>query len=140
MADAILNYYDYPYDVTIGLEQALSVDFPAVTVCNINPARYTQHGYPDSKIHVANVGPTWGRQDPGGPHVGHTNLAIWDRLGESVNSRACPHRLLRRARESSYPYFPTKYTDGRDFTLFEYKMLFGIYLCDPWSLAFFALL
>ena len=32
---------------------------------------------PDSKIHGANVGPTWGRQDPGGPHVGHRNLAIW---------------------------------------------------------------
>ena len=32
---------------------------------------------PDSKVHGANVGPTWGRQDPGGPHVGHTNLAIW---------------------------------------------------------------
>ena len=33
---------------------------------------------PDSKIHGVNVGPTWGRQDPGGPHVCHTNLAIWD--------------------------------------------------------------
>ena len=30
----------------------------------------------DSKIRGANVGPTWGRQDPGGPHVGHNNLAI----------------------------------------------------------------
>ena len=33
---------------------------------------------PDSKIHGANMGPTWGRQDPGGAHVGHVNLAIWD--------------------------------------------------------------
>ena len=33
--------------------------------------------YPDSKVHWANMGPTWGRQDPGGPHVGHVNLAIW---------------------------------------------------------------
>ena len=24
------------------------------------------------------MGPSWGRQDPGGPHVGHMNLAIWD--------------------------------------------------------------
>ena len=24
------------------------------------------------------MGPTWGRQDPGGPHVGPMNLAIWD--------------------------------------------------------------
>ena len=31
---------------------------------------------PDSKIHEANVGPTWGHQDPGGPHVGHMNYAI----------------------------------------------------------------
>ena len=23
------------------------------------------------------MGSTWGRQDPGGPHVGHMNLAIW---------------------------------------------------------------
>ena len=33
--------------------------------------------FPDSKIHGANVGPTWGHKDPGGPHVGHTNLVIW---------------------------------------------------------------
>ena len=32
---------------------------------------------PDSKIHGANMGPTWGRQDPGGPHVGPMNFAIW---------------------------------------------------------------
>ena len=33
--------------------------------------------YPDSKVHGANMGPILGRQDPGGPHVGPTNLAIW---------------------------------------------------------------
>ena len=33
---------------------------------------------PDSKAHGANLGPIWGRQDPGGPHVGPINLAIWD--------------------------------------------------------------
>ena len=32
----------------------------------------------DSKIHGAYMGPTWDRQDPGGPHVGHMNLAIWE--------------------------------------------------------------
>ena len=31
---------------------------------------------PNSKAHGANMGPTWGRQDPGGSHVGHMNLAI----------------------------------------------------------------
>ena len=33
--------------------------------------------YPDSKVRVANMGSIWGRQDPGGPHVGPTNFAIW---------------------------------------------------------------
>ena len=36
------------------------------------------YSIPDSKVHRANMGPIWGRQDPDGPHAGHTNLAIWD--------------------------------------------------------------
>ena len=30
---------------------------------------------PDSKVHGVYMGPTWGRQDPGEPHVGPMNLA-----------------------------------------------------------------
>ena len=48
-------------------------------------AEYTKalniHEYsinPDSKVHGSNMGPIWGRQDPGGPHVGPTNFAIWE--------------------------------------------------------------
>ena len=33
---------------------------------------------PESKVYGANMGPTWGRQDPGGPCVGPMYLAIWD--------------------------------------------------------------
>ena len=33
---------------------------------------------PESKVHGTNVGPSWGRQDQGGPHVGPMNFAIWD--------------------------------------------------------------
>ena len=40
------------------------------------------HYCPDSKVHEANMGPTWDRQDPGGPHVGPMNLAIWVALCE----------------------------------------------------------
>ena len=32
---------------------------------------------PDSKVHGANMGSTWGLQDPGGLHVDPMNLAIW---------------------------------------------------------------
>ena len=34
-------------------------------------------GLPDGKVHGANVRPIWGRQDPGGPHVGPMSLTIW---------------------------------------------------------------
>ena len=34
-----------------------------------------QHAHPDSKIHGANMGPIWGWQDPGGPHVGPIKFA-----------------------------------------------------------------
>ena len=33
---------------------------------------------PDSKVHGANMGPIWGWEDPGGPHVSPMNYAIWD--------------------------------------------------------------
>ena len=29
---------------------------------------------PDNEVYGANMGPTWGRQDPGGSHVGPLNL------------------------------------------------------------------
>ena len=32
---------------------------------------------PDSKVHGANMGLIWGRQDPGGLHVNPMNFAIW---------------------------------------------------------------
>ena len=37
----------------------------------------TVQNNPDSKVHGANMGHIWGRQDPGGPHVGPMNFAIW---------------------------------------------------------------
>ena len=35
------------------------------------------HKRSDSKVHGANMGPIWGRQEPGGPHVGAMNFVIW---------------------------------------------------------------
>ena len=40
--------------------------------------RYIPYVLPDRKVHGTNMGPTWGRQDPGGPHVGPMNVAIMD--------------------------------------------------------------
>ena len=38
----------------------------------------TQRSIPDSKVHWANMGPTWVLSAPDGPHVGPMNLAIRD--------------------------------------------------------------
>ena len=50
------------------------------------------HTFPDSKIHGAYMGPTWGQQDPGGPHVGPMNLAIRVILHEFSRRLTMKHR------------------------------------------------
>ena len=42
---------------------------------------------PDSNVHGANMGPSWGRQDPGGSHVGPLNFAIWEVISDSWGHR-----------------------------------------------------
>ena len=48
------------------------------TFCIFGPwwGESTSH-YPDSKVHGANMGPTWVLSAPDWPHVGPMNLAIW---------------------------------------------------------------
>ena len=50
------------------------MDIPSATSLLVNNNFY------DSEFHGANMGSIWGRQDPGGPHVGPVNFAIWDFL------------------------------------------------------------
>ena len=45
---------------------------------------------PDSKVHGTSMGPIWGWQDPGGPHVGPMNFAIW----EAKHSHGVFHQAL----------------------------------------------
>ena len=51
------------------------------------------HGIPDSKVHGANMGPTWVLSAPGGPHVGPINLTIRD-VHCPLFSNPCPHNLI----------------------------------------------
>ena len=52
------------------------------------------HVYPDSKVHGANMGYTWGWQDPGGPLVGHMSLAIWVTTVGSLKIRTLTYVML----------------------------------------------
>ena len=39
--------------------------------------------YPDSKVHVAYMGPTWVMSAPGRPRVGPMNLALWGNTSQN---------------------------------------------------------
>ena len=60
-----LNYFIHAWAITSNR---------AITLGNMGKISRTYH---DNKVHGANMGPIWGRQDPGGPHVDPTNFAIW---------------------------------------------------------------
>ena len=51
----------------------------------VGPVGRTSDNNPDSKVHGAIMGPIWGRQDPGRPHVGPMKFAIWEVIACSGN-------------------------------------------------------
>ena len=53
--------------------------FVQASICHCS-SQCVHQNYPDSKVDGVNMGPIWGRQDPGGPHVVPINLAIWEAL------------------------------------------------------------
>ena len=64
---------------------------------------------PDSKVHVTYTGPTWGRQEPGGPHVVPMNFAIKEhqlwasriyQFSNNTNLRLSPEGLQAQRKSS----------------------------------------
>ena len=51
------------------------------------------YGFPDRKVHGANMGPIWGRQDPGGPHAGPMNFAMWVNIQVLIPHVVCSNIL-----------------------------------------------
>ena len=49
---------------------------------------------PNSKVHGVSMGPIWGRQDPGGPHIGPMNFALWTHSVESVCLSDCINEYM----------------------------------------------
>ena len=69
---------------------------PCVATCSIEALIITHH--PDSKVRGARMGPTWGLQDPGGPHVGPMILVIWAYLHPTRESEQETCNLMRLGR------------------------------------------
>ena len=55
---------------------------------------FVTHIVPDNKVHGTNMGPTWGRQDPGRPHVGPMKIAIWGVLVWYTNSNTIHDNVM----------------------------------------------
>ena len=69
---------------------------------------------PDSKVHGANMGPIWGRQDPAGPHVGPMNFAIWHLfscleqcwlIGNGTHRNKIQYNLNKNTKKFTYSAF-----------------------------------
>ena len=69
----------------------------------------------DSKVHGANMGPIWGRQDPGGPHV-----VPWSLLS----------RLLSLKSQSTEDFTSVYFTH-----LSMYKKYHSVYALSQWEMA-----
>ena len=62
----------------------------------------SSEAHPDTKAHGANMGPIWGRQNPGGPHVGPMNFAIWDRYRPYVTCKQTSYqRFYKKIKQLS---------------------------------------
>ena len=75
---------------------------------------------PDSKVHGANMGPIWGRQDPGGPHVGPMNFAIWDDNLYTISHRSQHLRYHDWCKLVTWCNFYSHNISKEKFTLFTY--------------------
>ena len=63
--------------ITASQLQRIHIMFCLCCKCVLLSCGSVMCSFHDSKVHGANMGPTWVLSSPGGPHVGPMNLAIW---------------------------------------------------------------
>ena len=69
--------------------------YPYTAGCHLLAVEFLMND-PNSKVHDANMGPIWGRQDPDGPHIGPMNFAISGSFAPSL-----PDSRMRQTRAFS---------------------------------------
>ena len=75
----------------------------SLTSIGINIVMCNLITFPDSKVHAANMGPTWVLSTPGGPHVGPINLAIKVDIYNGIQDSCPPDSLSHTNRPWPYP-------------------------------------
>ena len=91
-----------------------------VACCLSSTEPFIWNNNPDSKVHGGNMGPILGWQDPGGPHVGPMNFAIWEWLNV--------HRTLGNKSMCNFNQNKTIYLADNDFENVICKMVIIL----PW--------
>ena len=87
--------------------------------------------HPGGKVNGATLGPIWGRQDPGGPHFGPLNLAIW------ADTKASLPGSLHKCRHNNIGFLIIK------MRWFRERLIFMILISVPqkwWSLYWIGIL
>ena len=64
----MIKVHQYDHWISTGIQPHRRLMVPLLPLITV----------PDSKVRGTNMGPIWGRQDPGGPHVGPMKFAIWE--------------------------------------------------------------
>ena len=67
----------------LNFDESMTSQFKDTYICVTRP-----NVFPDNTVHGANMGPIWGRQDPGGPHVGPMNFAIWVMVAQKYRGQS----------------------------------------------------
>ena len=76
------------------------------------PVRNSRKVFPDSKVHGANMGPTWVLSAPDGPHVGPMNLAIKDWYIWAISKTQQKQKSTNRVHNSWELRWLWDYLDG----------------------------
>ena len=84
------------------VSRTLKTTYPRLQSVHTLINRVTGDSHLESKVHEAYMGPNWGRQDLGGPHVGPMNLAIRAYI-------SCHHCHLCKANDNQF-HLPWKNT------------------------------
>ena len=83
------NHIEVPWRIWVSKSKELATNDNITTITKHSKVRSIFeeiHCIPDSKINGTNMGPTWGWQDPGGPHVDPMNFAIWDWMSSAFGT------------------------------------------------------
>ena len=105
----IANYNQSLHVIFAGIDWCSEIYLLFFLYRNVSISRRFPRNIPDCKVHGANMGPIWGRQDPRGPHIGPMNFVIWASMNHTITRGQDVHSKDRELQSpQSASVFPLK--------------------------------